>query len=110
MVSSKQSPIVHVQAERTYRTYPRYASASSFGYGDVMLLLTFCFALYGLFLYYFLPSATSLSYQRTMAELSYQWQVAWQSMRYSLHQASFSFSHTTVLGEWYQYLTTLVMS
>jgi hypothetical protein len=110
MVSSKQSPIVHVQAARENGAYARYQHKSSFEYTDVVLIMIGCFVLYGLFIYYFLPTAAPASYQRALLELNYQWQVALQSLRYSLGQAFFSFSHTSVLGEWYQYLAALMMS
>lgn len=105
---SKQSPIVHVQAYEANRMYPRRQHAPRFEYGDILLMLLICFVMYGLFLYYFLPTAAPASYQRAIAELGYHWQAAWQSIQYSLAQVLLSFSHTTVLGEWIQYLTTLV--
>lgn len=103
---SKQSPIVYGKTYQANRTYPRYQSASRFEHTDVFLILIFCLAMYGLFLYYFLPSFAPGSYRRIVAELGYHWQIAWQATEYSLAQVSLSLSHTPVLGEWYQYLTT----
>lgn len=105
-MASKQSPIVHVQTYQANRTYPRYQSSSRFEYNDVILILLFCLALYGLFLYYFLPTVAPGSYRRIVAELGYHWQIAWRSTEYYLAQVSLSLSHIPVLGEWYQYLTT----
>lgn len=104
MVSSKQSPIVQVGAVHDTQRYLRYHSASSFEYKDVLLMLLFCFALYGLFIYYILP--TSASYRQAANELSYYWQSSWSGMHHTFREVSFSLSQHPVLGEWYQYLFT----
>ena len=107
MVSNKQSPIVHVQAQTVNRLYPHRQSASAFEYTDVFLLLTGCLAAYGLFLYWILPVTAFTSYQRATLELSYQWQATWQSLHYHLVQVLFS--QSSLLGDWYPTLVTLVM-
>ena len=107
MVSSKQSPIVYVQAQTANRLYPHRQRASAFEYTDIVLLLTFCFAVYGLFLYYFLPATASNTYQRAALELSYQWQATGQALRYHLVQVLFS--QSSLLGDWYPTLVALVM-
>jgi len=105
---NKQSPIVHVQTQQMNRMYPRHQSGSRSEYGDVVLILLFCFVMYGLFLYYFVPAAAPASYQRVASELGYQWQAAWQPMRYFLAQVFLSLSHIPVLGDWVQSLITLI--
>lgn len=107
---SKQSPIVHVQAQAMNRSYPRHPSRLRGEYGDVILILLFCFAMYGLFLYYFVPVAASVRYQRAVSELGYHWQAVWQSLRYSLAHLFLSLSHTPIVGEWLQFLTPLFMA
>ena len=106
MVSSKQSPIVHVGTVRDTRQYLRYHSVSLFEYKDVLLILLFCFALYGLFIYYILPTAGPAGYRQAVNELSYNWQGTWYTMHRTFLQVSSALSQHPVLGEWYQYLFT----
>ena len=107
MVSSKQSPIVYVQAQSMNRLYPYRQRATAFEYTDIVLLLAGCFAVYGLFLYYFLPVTASTTYQRAALELSYQWQATGQALRYHLVQVLFS--QSSLLGDWYPTLVALLM-
>ena len=104
MVSSKQSPIVQGGAAHDMRRYLRYQSASVFEYKDVLIMLLFCFALYGLFIYYILP--TSTNYRQAANELSYYWQSTWYGMHHTFTEVSFALAQHPVLGEWYQYLLT----
>jgi hypothetical protein len=106
MVSSKQSPIVYVQAQPVNRLYP-HRQRAGFEYTDIVLLLAGCFAVYGLFLYYFLPVTASTTYQRAALELSYQWQATGQALRYYVVQVLFS--QSSLLGDWYPTLVALVM-
>lgn len=105
MVSSKHSPIVHVSAVQRNKLYPRPAS-SIFEHADVLVILTFCLLLYGVFVYYLFPSIAPNSYQRAFNELSYQWQGSWRYFQHMWLQDSF-FS-LSQLGEWYHFLVTLV--
>ena len=107
MVSSKQSPIVYVQAQAVNRLYSHRQNTPAFEYTDIVLLLAGCFAVYGLFLYYFLPVTASTTYQRAALELSYKWQATGQSLRYYLVQVPFS--QSSLLGDWYPTLVALVM-
>lgn len=100
--SSKQSPIVQVGAVNDTKRFLRYQNTSLFEYKDVLLMLLFCLALYGFFIYYILP--TSANHRQAANELSYYWQVTWYSMSSTFSQASSSLSQHPVLGEWYQYL------
>lgn len=104
MVSSKPSPIVQVGAVHDTRRYLRYRSASSFEYKDVLLMLLICLALYGLFIYYILP--TSTSYRQAANELNYSWQSTWSGIHHTFTEVSFALAQHPVLGEWYQYLFT----
>jgi hypothetical protein len=106
MVSSKNSPIVHISAAQRNKLYPHYRSASLFEHADLLVILTFCFLLYGFFIYYLFPSVAPNSYHRVMAELSYQWQGAWRYFQHTWLQDSF-FS-LSLLDEWYHFLVTLV--
>lgn len=106
MVSSKNSPIVHISTAQRNKLYPRYRSGSMFEHADLLVILTFCFLLYGFFIYYLFPSMAPNSYQRVMAELSYQWQGTWRYFQHTwLQDSLFSLSQ---LDEWYQFLVTLV--
>lgn len=103
MVSSKQSPIVHVGVVRDTRQYLRYQSSPLFEYKDVMLTLLAFLAIYGLFMYYILPNT---SYRQATNQLYYQWQPALVGLQQNFQKASFALSQHPVLGEWYQYLFT----
>ena len=103
MVSSKQSPIVHVGTVRDTQQYLRYQSSPLFEYKDVLLALLFFFALYGLLIYYILPDT---EYRQAVNQLSYQWQPTLQSLSRTFTQTSIALSQQPVLGEWYQYLLT----
>ncbi len=105
MISSKNSPIVHISASQRHTLYP-HRKASVFEHLDLLVILTFCLALYGFFIYFLMPTVAPHSYHRAMNELSYQWQVAWRYYQHMWFQDSlFSLSQ---LDEWYQYLVTLV--
>ena len=106
MVSSKQSPIIHVSQAQRKSLYSRCRTTSAFEYTDLFVILFFCFALYALFIYYLFPNLAANNYQRAVAELSYQWQVAWRYAQHSWFQDSF-FS-LSLIDEWYQLLVTLV--
>lgn len=67
-------------------------------------MLLFCFALYGLFIYYILP--TSANSRQAANELSYYWQSTWYGMHHTMTEVSFALAQYPVLGEWYQYLFT----
>lgn len=105
MVNSKNSPIVHISTAQRNKLYPRYRSAS-FEHADMLVILTFCFVLYGVFIYYLFPRVAPNSSHRVITELGYHWQVAWRYAQHMWFQDSlFSLSQ---LDEWYQFLVTLV--
>lgn len=103
MVSSKQSPIVHVGTVHDTRRYLRYHSHTLFEYKDVMLTLLVFLAGYGLFMYYILPNTP---YRHAANQLYYQWQPAVYGLQQNFQKVSFALSQHPVLGEWYQYLFT----
>lgn len=106
MVSSKNSPIVHISNAQRNKLYPRYGKASLFEHADLMVILVVCLLLYGVFVYYLVPSVAPNSYHRALNQLSYEWQVAWRYFQHTWLQDSF-FS-LSQFDEWYQFLVTLV--
>jgi hypothetical protein len=105
MVSSKNSPIVQLNTAQRNKLYP-HRSTSAFEHMDLLVILIFCFVLYGAFVYFLFPTIASNNYHRAINQLSYQWQGAWRQFQHTWLQDSF-FS-LSQLDEWYQYLVTLV--
>lgn len=106
MVSNKQSPIVHISAAPRDRLYPRYRSTSLVEHADMLIILFFCFAMYGVFIYYLFPRVAPNSHYRIITELGYHWQVAWRYFQHTwLPNSLFSLSQ---FDEWYHFLVTLV--
>lgn len=108
MVSSKNSPVVHISTAQRNKLYPRYRSASLFEHTDLLVILAVCFLLYGTFVYYLFPRVAPHSHQRVITELSYNWQAAWRYFQHTwLPDSLLSLSQ---LDEWYQFLVNLVMA
>jgi hypothetical protein len=105
-MSSKQSPIVRKYAHEANREYPRYQSASRFEYGDIILILLFCFAVYSLFLYYLMPTTAFINSRRAVAELAYNGQIILNSAESHLAQYVPTHTLTMLFAEWFHYFTT----
>lgn len=52
--------------------------------GGLLVIMLFCFLVYGLLLYYVLPSGASSRYARVSAELSYYWHSSWYFIEYQI--------------------------
>ena len=107
MISSKNSPIVHVQAHQPNHLYLRRRYAQRFEYTDVLSMLAICLVLYGLFIYYLLPGVAPETYQRSFTQLWYHWQVAAHSFEHQMNQTFLSLSHTLGFSEWIQIASNL---
>ncbi len=63
-----------------------YYRTNMFGeHGGLLVIMLFCFLVYGLLLYYVLPSGASSRYVRVSAELSYYWHNSWHFIEYQFY-------------------------
>ncbi len=88
MITKYSSPMIKSEARRsTALLYSRPRSSILGEYGDLMMVMIFCFTVYALFLYFVLPTVSSSRYARASAELSYHWRNVWYFVEYQFYTA-----------------------
>ena len=86
MITKYNSPRVKVETRKSNALLNSYYRTSIFGdNGGLMLIMLFCFLVYGLLFYYMLPSGASYRYARVSAELSYYWGNSWHFIEYQFY-------------------------